>query len=99
MGKNFDDLFFSIEILRITNTDNRLFLFGPKNSREVRVNQGLQPINQNTLNSEVIYCRNTKDDVLLTVNQGNNNLEVTDLKTGESKSILKGYPEKPYCKL
>jgi hypothetical protein len=85
-----------IRVEGVTKGSHKVFLFGQEGSTELQINQGLRRIAHNQLKEKVIYCRNTKDDVFITVNQGNNNLEVTDLKTGRNLKILRGYPEKPY---
>ena len=45
-----------------------------------------------------IYSRVTRDNKVITVEQGTNNFKVLNMETGQIVSQLKGYSEQPYCK-
>jgi len=51
------------------------------------------------LGKEIVYGRLTKDDHVVTVDRGTNNIAIRDIDTNQVLMNLKGKPEKPYGKI
>ena len=84
----------------MTRARASMMLCGPNKVAEFKMGRKrLDLVDDPILGPQKVYHRVTKDDRIVTVDQGTNDLIVKDAKTRKVYSHLKGYKETPYSKL